>query len=121
MESATTSRTSLTHARVITRPCVDLFTGRFLNFLALVRAVAEGPVLRLLAIAQPKGAGFFHLKPYGSLGDFVLHELVGTIAQWLRLGTSAETPRITFAFLQLHPEWFLIIHHTVGLLLLGRV
>uniref|UniRef100_A0A2M3ZUY3 Putative secreted peptide n=1 Tax=Anopheles braziliensis TaxID=58242 RepID=A0A2M3ZUY3_9DIPT len=83
-----------------------------------MRSVAEWSVLRLLAVAQPVGAILLHLKPDRTLCDFVLNQLVRSVAQWLCLGAATQAPRVSLSFFQLHPERFLIVHYPIGLLLL---
>jgi len=86
-----------------------------------VRAVAEGRVVGLLAVAEVDGlrAGRLEVqRPQLDVEDAYTARLV---AQGLRPGLAARTPRVQFALLYLHLEGHLSVHHASLVLELALV
>lgn len=86
-----------------------------------MRAVAEGSVRRLFAVAQPVLLRLRNNKTYGFELYLEKNVFVRAIAERLILAPSTEAPRVIFADFEVYPERLLVVYHSSFGLIIGTV
>lgn len=101
--------------------CSHLLSFLLLYVQSLVRAVAEGSVRCLLAVAQPVLLSLRNGETYRSKLDFEKNVFVRAVTQRLTLALTTETPWVISASFETYLERLLVVYHSVFSLKTGTV